>query len=71
VDIPEGLDGLDQWAALSSAPARPRSSPRTEILHNIDEDRARGLFQVRSIYFLKGQSHENNIQLKMNNSCLF
>jgi hypothetical protein len=59
VDIPEGLDGVDQWAALSATPGRPRSSPRTEILHNIDEDKARGLFQVRPIYFLKGQSHEN------------
>ena len=42
--VPDGLDGVDQWSALASSSGR--TSGRTEILHNIDEDRTRGLFQV-------------------------
>ena len=44
VAVPDGLDGVDQWSALASSSRR--TSGRTEILHNIDEDRTRGLFQV-------------------------
>ena len=44
VAVPDGLDGVDQWSALASSSGR--TSGRTEILHNIDEDRTRGLFQV-------------------------
>jgi hypothetical protein len=50
VEVPDDIDGVDQWSALSTG----RSSARTEIIHNIDEDKIRGLFQVGNINVYKG-----------------
>ena len=42
--VPEGLDGVDLWNSISNN----ITSPRKNIIHNIDEDTDRGTWQVNS-----------------------
>ena len=40
--MPEDLDGYDVWNSVSNN----KTSPRNNIIHNIDEDPQKGTWQV-------------------------
>ena len=42
VNPPPGLDGIDQWEAIS----RQEASPRKSVVHNIDQDEKLGTWQA-------------------------
>jgi len=42
VPVPEGLDGVDVWDSISNN----ETSPRKNIIHNIDQDKNRGTWQA-------------------------
>jgi len=42
VPVPEGLDGIDVWNSISNN----MTSPRNDIIHNIDEDKIKGTWQA-------------------------